>query len=208
VKPPAWPSDEQWAELLASMPDAGSVDVPRPVRNRAYQRAHYRRDPQRVIRYQRQHYQEHRERILDQQAAYRERNAAAERESKRDYYRRNKPYVDAANARRRRKVEAEVRPRHYSTWTEAEDALVMRADLTVNEIARMLQRSRYAVTGRRHLLRRPSRYGGSVTGGRWTPAEDAVVMSNRAIDDIAGELGRSYAAVVARRGRIRCGAAS
>jgi hypothetical protein len=89
-----------------------------------------------------------------------------------------------------------------SAWSPEQDELVMRDDLTIDQIAELTGHSYNAVVCRRHVLRRQQ--GAPILARPWTPDDDALVMR----DDIplrliAEMLGRTYEAAAARRHRLR-----
>lgn len=76
-------------------------------------------------------------------------------EVSRKYYEENRDYILRKNAQDRVKREAGLRPvRRAERYTVAEDALVMREDLTLAAIALRLGRSYAAVSVRRNLLKK------------------------------------------------------
>lgn len=136
----------------------------------------------------------------------------------REYHNRNRECRNATERRRKNKMQTRIpSPRNGSRWTAAEDAIILRDDLSLIARCFMLGRSYAAVQARRYAITNPEgnveRYR-RATGlddgipaaknhNPWTADEDAVIRC----DDLtraeqARILGRSHHAVAHRRREI------
>jgi hypothetical protein len=93
-------------------------------------------------------------------------------------------------------------PRGNTKWTDADDAMVVRDDIKIADLCRLLGRSWQSVTRRRrHLARNlstPRHFS------RYTPEEDAIVLrEDLKMVDICRLLGRSYDSIKWRRRFLR-----
>jgi hypothetical protein len=136
---------------------------------------------------------------------HRERRNQEARESTARLSESGKQYRKEMHRRRKARQNAMVVNPRAGAWTPAEDAIVVREDISVTEIAFLLQRSYGAACGRRTVLRRYA--SGTVAPHPfhplWTPAEDAVVMrEDITVTEMCCLTGRSRRGVRARRRRL------
>jgi len=115
---------------------------------RAYRRANHAA----VLRRQRAYREANYEFVAERKRVYAAANGEACAARTRAHYAANREAIAVAK-RERNAVTRASATHHGLRWTAAEDALVLRDDLTLNEIAFMLQRTRDAVMRQRWLLR-------------------------------------------------------
>ena len=123
----------------------------------------------------------------------------------------NRDYIGSKGKQRYEARKQSVDVKRSGRWSVAEDAIATRNDLTVLEIAILLQRSYMSVSKRRSLLSGGSgkrtdhltkiRDKAEKCGAAWTAAEDQMIISGgvAGIEDLAVTLVRSYGSVVRRR---------
>lgn len=117
---------------------------------RAYNLQWYDRNRERSRAVRHEYYKNNSEHICNRTNKYSRRNRRYCSESKRQWY-----------AKRRDQIPS---TRNYSPWQSWEDAIVLRDDISMTEIACMLQRSYTAVKSRRSVLRNPKKASGGVMG--------------------------------------------
>jgi hypothetical protein len=94
-----------------------------------------------------------REHLLEWQREYDERHREYINEQRREYRERHREYFNWQVRRHREKMKGIPSPRNGTRWTRAEDAIVMRDDLSLTEMCYMLGRSYDSVSYRRQFLK-------------------------------------------------------
>jgi hypothetical protein len=122
-----------------------------------YMRAWRRANPEKLREYavrSRAWKRDNYEKVRETRRRWNEANSEYYREYSREWYRANSEYVRETNSRYQQSRKAIAAARSYNRWTPAEDAIVMRNDITVMEISHMLQRSFASVNSRRQIIRK------------------------------------------------------
>lgn len=118
-----------------------------------HQRTYREANREAYLEYQRAYREANREAKLERQRTYREANREAMLERGRAYREANREARRAAVRRiRRSKVEATANARVSGRYLPAEDLVVMRDDISLLEIALLLDRTYISVVGRRRKL--------------------------------------------------------
>ena len=134
----------------------------RAERDRAYREANRERiaefrrvyceaNREQIAEYQRAYREANRERIAEKQRAYREANRERIAENRRVYQEANRERIAEYERALREAVSGD---RNWQPWTAAENAIAMRDDIKVIEIAALIRRSVYAVQSRRTAVRK------------------------------------------------------
>lgn len=130
-------------------------DVCRDAR-RIVSRRYYAANREANIEARRRYYAANREARIAADRRYREANAEAIAKRARRYREAQAAQINGREKFKREKVRQQA-SRHYETWTEQEDSVVLNFDLTAMEIAFMLKRTHSAVQARRNNLRKLAR---------------------------------------------------
>jgi hypothetical protein len=121
---------------------------------REYDRAYREANRDYFAEYERARREADRERIAERRRDWHDANREHVAEYHRDWYDRNRYSHSVKNARRRAKRARIPGPRNGLPWTLAEDATVLRDDITIVEMCYLTGHSYGSVTGRRRRLRR------------------------------------------------------